>query len=119
MTHPTPYPTEARTLTFNKDNWSGEDITVKVRKGNKFSLYDYDFSLVDVTPKDQGDEKPGDKFYFRKLDIVGDGWEYPLGSIQWFDGDKTKTAMDDPGFGIERDAFDPVEAAVKLLCNII
>lgn len=114
------YASHARTLTCNKSNWSGESITIEVRQGNKFSLHGESFRLVDVTKKDQGDAKPGDKFYFRRLDIIGDGWEHPLGCVMWFDGDKTKTATNDiSSCGLTRDAVDPVQAAVQLLCNIL
>ncbi len=114
----TAYPTTARRLTFNEENWSGESITVDVRDGNRFNLHGYEFRLVDVTPEDQGEEKPGDRYYFRKLDIVGEGWDYPLGSVQWFDDRKTKTAIA-PGGDLHRSAVDPVEAAAKLLAMML
>ena len=34
-----------QTLTFNKHNWSGEDITIKVTKDYKFKLFGYDFYM--------------------------------------------------------------------------
>ena len=113
----TAYLTAARRLTFNEENWSGESITVDVRDGNRFNLHGYEFRLVDVTEKNQEDQ-PGDWFYHRQLDIVGEGWDYPLGSVQWFDGRKTKTAIA-PGGDLHRDADDPVEAAAKLLAMML
>ncbi len=115
------YPTAARTLTFNREDWSGKDITIEVEDGNRFSLYGYEFCLVDVTPEDQGAEKPGDRYYFRKLNIVGDHWREPVGAVMWFDGDHVKTAaeLDGTDSYYERGAVDPVEAAVKMLCNTL
>ena len=114
------YPTAARTLTFNREDWSGEDITIEVKDGNRFEFNGYDLRLVDVTPKVQ-DDKPGDRYYFRKMDIVSKGDRHPLGEVAWFDGSKTKTASETNCVDAyyQRRAVDPVEAAVKMLCNTL
>jgi hypothetical protein len=111
------YASHARTLTFNKSNWSGESITVQVRAGNKFSLHGDECRLVDVTPEQP--EEPGNKWFYRKLNIVHERCGI-VGSVGWFDGDSLKVASDDSNDDyFHRSAKDPVEAAVKLLCNIL
>ena len=119
MTTATPYPTEARTLSFNKENWSGESITVEVRENNRFDYYEYTFYFEDTTEEDQGDEKPGDRYYSRQLTVwdKDKSWgEHPIFKVHKFEGDDRWTVVH---MGIHREGKDPVEAIVKTLFMVL
>lgn len=87
-------------LTVNKSNWSGEEITVEVdRESLSWEQFGYKFHL------EKADSDLGDYYH-----IIGEGWDQPLGMV-----------IDNSAYsgGMDRSGDDPIEAAVKLLCNII
>lgn len=95
-------------LTTNKSNWSGEEITVEVDRENlswKQSGYEFHLEWVDY-PEDVH-HLIGKGYYA----IRGKGWDKPLGVVN-VDGEAHSGDL-------EREATDPIEAAVKLLCNFI
>lgn len=111
-------PSTPRTLTFNKENWSGETISVEVRAGNEFDYYDYTFYLEDTTDEDQ-DNKPGDYYYVREYTVWDKekSWgKFPIFKVCKFDGEDHWTVSHN---GVHRDAADPVEAAYKTLCMVL
>lgn len=113
-----PYPTEPRTLTFNKEDWSGETVTVEVREGNRFDYFEDTFYFEDTTPEDQ-EEEPGSDYYFRRLTVwdTKKSWgKFPIFKVCKFDGEDHWTVSHN---GVVRDAEDPVEAAYKTLCMVL
>lgn len=87
-------------LTTNKSDWSGEEITVEVDRENlSWEQFGYKFHLKKADPE------LGDYY-----EIIGNEWEDPLGMV--IDNSAYSGDMD-------RGGNDPIEAAVKLLCNII
>jgi hypothetical protein len=93
-------------ITTNKQDFTGEEITVNVNKAKKsFKLYNEPFKL----------ERVGKG----KYSIVGVGWENPLGKIfedENVPGDLRCYAWNDE---LERYGSNIYESAVRLLCNII
>lgn len=108
-------PTEARTLTFNKSNWSGEEVTVKVRKGNTFDYYEYTFYIEDATPEE------GDSKMLKVWDQAKSWGEHPIINLVKFKGDNYWMAYhgDILSDCLCREGEDPVEAAYKVLCNVL
>lgn len=100
------------TLTTNRQNWSGDTVTVKVdRQALSWIQFDYEFHLEFLPwPEDVRDI-----LGLGRYAIVSDQWSSPLGYVEAFDDDTFMAA----GSGLDRDARDPVEAAVRLLCNIL
>lgn len=105
----------ARTLTFNRDDWSGKDITIEVGESNDFTFEGYRFHLVETTDPNQEDE-PGQKYHCRTFDLIGDGWTDRLFCIFKFDSDERWETMH---AAVSRTAADPVIAAVRVLCNTL
>ncbi len=98
-------------LTTNRSNWSGEEITVEVDRENlSWEQYGYRFHLERVDVAEDMQDAIGPYYY----EIHGNEWKYPLGTIRVFDG-----GADAANGDIQREAKDPIEAAVKLLCNIL
>ena len=114
-------PTNARKLSFNADNWTGKTVQLSVKEGNTFSLNGYTFSLVDTTAdQEQFGNTPGDRWYYQRLELWGDGWERPLTVIGWFDGDDEDEGFETSGEGYDRShPSDPVIAAARwILTNV-
>ena len=85
-------------LTTLCDNWTGGSITVEVDRENlSWEQYDYKFRLEWVDNPEDAHHLIGKGFYR----IWGSDWDDPLGN---FCVDEGK---------------DPIEAAVRLLCNIL
>lgn len=115
-------PPQPETVTVPKSNWSGESITVTIDRANLvWEHYDYTFWLV-FKPYDEDLRGIlGDGQY----EIHGDSWDFPLGTVR----DARTRPTDKPQFeatdeeglesGCEREAGDPVVAAIQLLCNIL
>ena len=106
-------------LTFNKDNWSGEDITINVNQNKKtFGLYGYDFKLKkDATASTA---------LFEKFDVFSPDFhrgEYPVATVTKFTDDDFWEAYDFDNHplygGISRTAKNMYEAVTKYLCNVI
>jgi hypothetical protein len=114
-------PTNARKLSFNADNWTGKTVNLTVEEGNTFSLNGYTFSLVDTTAdQEHYGDKPGDRFYFRCLELHAEGWKHRLTVIGWFDGDNDSDGFETMGEGANRShPTDPVVAAARwILMNV-
>jgi hypothetical protein len=112
MAKPTKYRL-TESLTTNKANWSGEQITVKVdREKLVWEQYGYLFWLeFKAWPEDlQAVLGKG------RYEIKGDSWaaDYVLGTIDEHGANYEATSMD-----MTRDAKDPIVAAVQLICNTV
>ena len=128
------------TLTTNRNNWSGEDITVKVDRENlAWEQYDYLF-WMEFHPWPEAER---DILGEGRYKVFGDGWNsgQPLCTVSLpseFDikrarnggGKPWALATEDPGLesGLTRESDrDPtvdrdlaaIEAAVRVLCNTI
>lgn len=95
-----------RKLTVNKGNWSGEEITVNVRKDNSFKLFDYDFKL-----SAKYDEELGCTFY----EVTSSSWDHAL--VTGYKDENGMCFMSSSG--VSREAKDPFEAAIQVLSNIL
>lgn len=108
-------------LTTTCDNWTGKSITVEVdREKLAWEQFGYQFHLeFEAWPEDIRDILgPG------RYKIIGSDWQRPLGSvavesITTLGGEYEARESGMVEGGMARDAKDPVEAAVKLLCNLI
>jgi len=88
-------------LTFNKADWSGEDITIEVSDDLKFEINDCKFQLVEKECEQSG------MFY----DCEGDDWDEPLFSVfQMRDGTWIAHSYD-----TSRENKNPVIAAAQLI----
>jgi len=97
-----------RILTLNKQDWTGGEIKVRIKKDGTFQVFDYNFKL---TITDFG----GDAGQIFK--VTGEGWGdepivkgYLMNDGEW-------TALSDAG--LQRESTDPFAAAIQVLCNII
>ena len=100
----------ARVLTFNKENWSGEGVTITVNSEGYFSIYGYRFRLVQTSPnafKVHGDDQWGGYPVVHGLKL-DDTWIAAEGN-----------SIDDYEGAYSREDADPVAAAAKVLFNII
>ena len=66
-----------RKITCNKGNWSGEEITVNIRKDGSFGLYGYEFKLKE--------KRSGDMVLYT---LVGDQWKEPVATGYRADGER-------------------------------
>lgn len=108
------------TLTTNREDWSGKNIDVKVDRAKlAWEQYGYVFWLTfEEWPADLQDILGKGRYK-----IHGDGWaeDYILGTIncgptaKGFNGAEFEATSD----GLSRDAKDPIEAAVRLICNTV
>ncbi len=95
-------------ITTNKENWTGEEVTVKVNKAKRtFKLFDEEFKI----------KKETKGLYC----ITGKSWEYPLGRVyehthSYKPEEQSFTAWNE---SIERNGKDIFEASIRFLCNII
>lgn len=91
-----------QTITMNRGDWSGKEVTIKLKKDNSFQLFGYTFKVSFPTED--------------TLVVTGDDWSEPL-----FTG--FKYANEDLWYvsdcGISRENKDAIEAVVQLLCNTI
>lgn len=97
-------------LTLNKENWSGEQITINVnQKTRSWSQFGYRFEL---RLKEDSDS-------CTRYEIWGDGWDFALGTVtRYFYIEDTFDASTHSGDCI-RTHENPFAAAAQLLCNII
>lgn len=96
-----------RIITINKQDWSGGEIKVRIKKDGTFQVFDYNFKL---TITDFGGEA-GQIFK-----VTGEGWgDEPI--VRGYLTDGEWQAMSDAG--LQRESADPFEAAIAVLCNII
>jgi hypothetical protein len=92
-------------IKLNKENWSGEEITINVnRKTRSWKQFGYTFTL-----------KPASN---AKYEIWGSGWSSKVGTVT------EELALDRPyfratAFECSRTHENPFAAAAQLLCNII
>ena len=108
-----------RTITFNKSNWSGEVITVKLEKGGEFTLFDERFALVDTTNECGNMDAEDSEWFMRQFKCYGLGAyrsEYALCRVEKFNRDKV---WETAGAVVSRDDADPVVAVIQTLCNIL
>ena len=91
-----------RIITINKANWTGEEITVRIKNDGSFQVYDYDFRL-------SIDEALGDTF-----NVWGEDKEFPVCKGYNFEGTWVAISGD-----YSREDSDAFVAAIQLLCNII
>jgi hypothetical protein len=102
------------TLTTNRENWSGQAITVDVdRNALSWIQFGYRFWL-EFRPWPAADQDilgPG------RYTIISDQWSSPLGYVDVAKGDDGELMAFSANLG--RYATDPIEAAVKLLCNLL
>lgn len=99
-----------QTITINKEDWTGESITVKIKKSGRFDLFGYEFQLKK--------EKIDDDIFFK---VLGNSWEYPLvqGFFNEYDNTYIMFADEIKEGNLSREAACPFSAAIKVLCNII
>jgi len=103
--------TEAPTVEFTKNDWSGENTKINFKRVGKNIVWkqsDYTFTMVRIPFDD-------DEGYYYK--VYGDGWD-PKDSLV------TVYKMDDNEYhaeamGLSRTASTPYEAASQVLFNTI
>ena len=110
-------------ITTNKDNWSGEEITVKINQAKRsFSLFGYDF-VLDKTSDLSKEDHPV-VFY----DITSPSWDVPLGVVvheidapnNRFQNESYEAWNGSIGEGnLSRTGNSIYEAAIRMLCNVL
>ena len=91
-------------ITINKENWTGEEITVSIKADGSFEVYGYDFRLVF-----------GELMLDETFRVYCDDDESPICSgFKSIDGNWIAYAGD-----YARTNAHPFAAAIQLLCNII
>ena len=112
-----------REITTSKDNWSGENVTVKINDEEmSFDLYGYKFNLVLKADRSSDDFMPS-KYY----SVVCPEWDYPLVTIVHNFPDKFRKSESFEAFDGEHITEDALSrtgeciysAAIKVLCNTI
>lgn len=107
------------TLTFNRNDWSGRNVTIEVdREARTFKLDGMNFRWEVVVEDDED-------FVCETFRVKGEGWpdDYVLAKaskLTW----KNHPRLSDKHWiagqmGIERDDTDPVIACAQVLCNTI
>lgn len=91
-----------RKITINKENYTGEEITVRIKNDGSFQVYDYDFRL-------EIDAALGDTF-----NVWGEDKEFPI--VKGFNNEGTWIAYHGDYIREDSDAF---VAAIQVLANII
>lgn len=106
-------------LTFNKSNWSGEEITVEVTEfagGFDFTMDGEEIRIADKAVWD-GDGNPKYEFVSYDVWIGGERSEWKVGKLACDDRwDCMANGEEDL---MSRRGAHPAEAVVKVLCNIM
>ena len=97
-----------KTLTFNRCDWSGEEITVEFTEedgGFRFEFAGYEFCLAPCAGLDD-------------LALTSPEWEFPLFHVHRHT-DRYCPTYAAISLGVERETEHPVQTAVQILCNTL
>lgn len=103
-----------RTLTMNKADWSGEEVTVKIRKDGSFKVYDEEFKMKETKFSEGGSHfrvyRKGSQF------PTIEGWELKYEKLTRLNSFMFSSLCGD----IQREhKTDPYVAAIQVLYMIL
>lgn len=105
---------EVEILTFNREDWSGQEITIQVnREEMSWEQSDYKFHLEE-TPEEFVDDELG--MSMKTMKCMGSEWKEPLFTITKFSDSPMWVAASD---NLMREDADPILCAAKLVCSIV